>query len=124
MTFGLILFIFFPSPPRGKDREYGVSRGVDFQNIANVLNFDFPTSVESYIHRVGRWTSAFQIRSCPLMRLIRVAHILFASRHFAGPHGPTTKAQLSHLSPILSSYCWRRLSALLQEVKLLTKQET
>ncbi|XP_075996071.1 putative ATP-dependent RNA helicase DDX56, partial [Genypterus blacodes] len=29
---------------RNKDSEYGVSRGVDFQNVANVVNFDFPTS--------------------------------------------------------------------------------
>ncbi|OWF41466.1 probable ATP-dependent RNA helicase DDX56 [Mizuhopecten yessoensis] len=37
-----------------KDREYGVSRGIDFQNVSNVVNFDFPETVDAYIHRVGR----------------------------------------------------------------------
>ena len=37
-----------------KDEEYGVSRGLDFRNVSFVLNVDFPISVRSYAHRVGR----------------------------------------------------------------------
>jgi ATP-dependent RNA helicase DDX56/DBP9 len=37
-----------------KDQGYGVSRGIDFQGVENVLNFDFPPSPDAYIHRVGR----------------------------------------------------------------------
>ncbi|KAK9879462.1 hypothetical protein WA026_006533 [Henosepilachna vigintioctopunctata] len=39
---------------RRKDKESGVSRGIDFQFVANVINFDFPLDVQSYIHRAGR----------------------------------------------------------------------
>ncbi|XP_035247666.1 probable ATP-dependent RNA helicase DDX56 [Anguilla anguilla] len=42
----------------GKDMEYGVSRGIDFQNVSNVVNFDLPATVDSYIHRVGRTARA------------------------------------------------------------------
>ncbi|KAI0226318.1 putative ATP-dependent RNA helicase DDX56 [Lamellibrachia satsuma] len=37
-----------------KDKEAGVARGIDFQNIANVINFDFPPNPDAYVHRVGR----------------------------------------------------------------------
>lgn len=39
-------------------QDYGVSRGIDFQNVACVLNFDLPTSSRSYTHRIGRTSRA------------------------------------------------------------------
>lgn len=41
-----------------KSKEYGVSRGIDFHNVACVLNFDLPTSSKSYTHRIGRTARA------------------------------------------------------------------
>ena len=34
------------------------SRGLDIQNLAQVVNYDMPTSVTSYVHRVGRTARA------------------------------------------------------------------
>lgn len=42
-------------PKVGKvDKESGVARGIDFQFVSNVINFDFPLDVSSYVHRAGR----------------------------------------------------------------------
>lgn len=43
-----------PKSKRKKDSEYGVARGLDFRAVSFVVNVDFPTSPESYTHRVGR----------------------------------------------------------------------
>ena len=40
------------------DKEYGVTRGVDFIDVSCVLNFDLPTSSRAYTHRVGRTARA------------------------------------------------------------------
>jgi ATP-dependent RNA helicase DDX56/DBP9 len=41
-----------------RDKEYGVARGIDFKNVACVLNFDLPCSSKSYTHRIGRTARA------------------------------------------------------------------
>ena len=43
-----------------RDKEFGVSRGIDFKNVRTVINFDLPTSSRSYTHRIGRTARAGQ----------------------------------------------------------------
>ncbi|KAI1164131.1 ATP-dependent RNA helicase DBP9 [Nemania serpens] len=53
-------------PPKKKrkssrrDKDYGVSRGIDFRNVAIVVNFDCPSNARSYSHRIGRTARAGQ----------------------------------------------------------------
>ncbi|KAF9454979.1 P-loop containing nucleoside triphosphate hydrolase protein [Macrolepiota fuliginosa MF-IS2] len=37
-----------------------MARGMDFKGVREVINYDFPTSVQSYIHRIGRTGRAGQ----------------------------------------------------------------
>lgn len=41
-----------------KDGEFGLSRGVDFRDVAAVFNFDIPETVTNYTHRAGRTARA------------------------------------------------------------------
>ncbi len=50
---------------REKDTESGVARGIDFQFVSNIINFDFPLDTDSYIHRVGR-TARGKNKGCAL----------------------------------------------------------
>lgn len=40
------------------EKEFGISRGIDFVDVACVINFDLPKNVSSYTHRVGRTARA------------------------------------------------------------------
>lgn len=47
-----------------------LARGMDFKGVRGVINYDFPTSVQSYVHRIG--TSYFRdgllLHSKPVLR--------------------------------------------------------
>lgn len=36
-----------------------MARGMDFKGVSEVINYDFPTSVQSYVHRIGNATQPF-----------------------------------------------------------------
>jgi ATP-dependent RNA helicase DDX52/ROK1 len=38
-----------------------MARGMDFKGVREVINYDFPTSVQSYVHRIGGTFSFFGI---------------------------------------------------------------
>jgi len=51
---------------KGKDKEFGVVRGIDFKEVSTVINFDVPPTAAAYLHRVGRTgrglhSSSFQL---------------------------------------------------------------
>jgi ATP-dependent RNA helicase DDX56/DBP9 len=75
------------------DKEYGVSRGIDFQNVACVLNFDLPTTSKSYTHRIGRTARAGKSG-------MAMSFIVPASLH--GKHKPTTIATTANDEKILA----------------------
>ena len=84
-----------PKQPRKrskKSKEYGVSRGIDFQNVASVINFDLPVSSKSYTHRIGRTARAGKTG---------MALSFVVPAHLYRKHKPTTFPTAEHDEEIL-----------------------
>ena len=90
-----------------KDRDYGISRGIDFQNIACVLNFDLPTTSKAYTHRIGRTARAGKTG---------MALSFVIPKEQYGKHRPTSFAPSKHDERVLDKIV-RRQAKMGKEVK-------
>ncbi|KAI7276734.1 DEAD-domain-containing protein [Hortaea werneckii] len=79
---------------RKGDREFGVSRGIDFRHVACVLNFDLPTTPKSYLHRIGRTARAGQTG---------MALSFYVPKQEYRKHKPTSIEQCEHDEEVLDA---------------------
>ncbi|KAI1927056.1 ATP-dependent DNA/RNA helicase [Ophidiomyces ophidiicola] len=90
-----------------KERDYGISRGIDFKDVACVLNFDLPTTAKSYTHRVGRTGRAGKTG---------MALSFVVPKELYGKHKPTSYPTAKHDEAVLARII-KRQSKLGREVK-------
>jgi ATP-dependent RNA helicase DDX56/DBP9 len=83
----------------GKNKDYGVSRGIDFQNVACVLNFDLPSSSKAYTHRIGRTARAGKTG---------MALSFVIPKELYGKHKPTSIASARHNEAVLEKIIKRQ----------------
>jgi ATP-dependent RNA helicase DDX56/DBP9 len=83
----------------GKNKDYGVSRGIDFQNVACVLNFDLPSSSKAYTHRIGRTARAGKTG---------MALSFVIPKDLYGKHKPTSIASAKHNEAVLEKITKRQ----------------
>lgn len=58
-----------------------MTRGMDVEGVRNVVNYDMPAYIKTYIHRAGRTARAGQTGCCfTLLREDEVCVVLLASR--------------------------------------------
>ena len=60
-----------------------IGRGMDFRGVRAVVNYDFPTSVQSYVHRIGASQAAvgpFSMRQTDMSPTAQVAPVVPARR--------------------------------------------
>lgn len=54
-----------------------MTRGMDVEGVRNVINYDMPVYIKTYIHRVGRTARAGQAGRCfTLLRKDEVCHLI------------------------------------------------
>ncbi|KAK4996929.1 ATP-dependent DNA/RNA helicase [Elasticomyces elasticus] len=82
-----------------RDDEYGISRGIDFQNVSCVLNFDLATSSKSYAHRIGRTARAGKSG---------IALSFVVPKHLHRKHKPTSIASTEHDEAVLAKIIARQ----------------
>lgn len=85
--------------PTKKEKDYGVSRGIDFQHVTCVLNFDLPPSAKAYTHRIGRTARAG--RSGTALSFI-------VPQNLHGKHKPTTIPSTKHDEKVLDRITTRQ----------------
>ncbi|XP_046851459.1 probable ATP-dependent RNA helicase DDX41 [Xenia sp. Carnegie-2017] len=69
------------------------SKGLDFPNIAHVLNYDMPEDIENYVHRIGRTgrsgktgvATTFINKSCDESVLLDLKHLLAEAKQKIPP---------------------------------------
>ncbi|KAL3452804.1 P-loop containing nucleoside triphosphate hydrolase protein [Aspergillus insuetus] len=82
-----------------KEKDYGISRGIDFQNVACVLNFDLPTTSKSYTHRIGRTGRGGKTG-------MALSFVVPADQY--GKHKPTSVTSAKHDESVLSKIIKRQ----------------
>lgn len=90
-----------------KEKDYGISRGIDFQDVACVLNFDLPKTAKSYTHRIGRTGRAGKTG---------MALSFVVPSDLYGKHKPTSFSSAKNDEKVLSKIT-KRQSKLGQELK-------
>ena len=71
-----------------------MARGMDFKGVMEVINYDFPQSVQSYIHRIGmRWSILCTLKlSSSLGRTGRAGREGKAVTYFTNDDAPFLKS--------------------------------
>lgn len=90
-----------------KSKDYGISRGIDFQDVACVLNFDLPRTAKAYTHRIGRTARAGKSG---------MALSFVVPSELFGKHKPTTCPTAKHDEAVLNRIV-KRQAKLGREVK-------